>query len=37
MTNLDLKLESRDKDVCNHSYGFSRSHVRMCELDRKEG
>ena len=24
MTNLDLELKSRDKDVYNHSYGFSR-------------
>ena len=29
-------LKSRDKDVYNHSYGFSSSHVRMCELDYKE-
>ena len=27
MTNLDGILKSRDKDLCNQSYGFSSSHV----------
>ena len=26
-----------DKGLCNQSYGFSSSHVWMCELDHKEG
>ena len=25
------------KDVYSQSYGFSNSHVQMCELDHKEG
>ena len=26
-----------DKGLYSQSYGFSSSHVQMCELDRKEG
>ena len=37
MTNLDSILESRDKGPYNQSYGFSSSHVRLWELDHKEG
>ena len=41
MTNLDSILKSRyhiaNKDPCSQSYGFSSSHVRMWELDHKEG
>ena len=42
MMNLDSILKSRDitftdKGPCNQSYGFSRSHVWMWELDHKEG
>ena len=40
MTNLDSVLKSRDnfvdKVLYKQSYGFSSSHVRMQELDRKE-
>ena len=41
MTNLDSILKSRhyfaNKDPSSQSYGFSSSHVRMWELDHKEG
>ena len=40
MTNLDSILKSRDitnKGQYSQSYGFSSSHVRMWELDYKEG
>ena len=42
VTNLDRILKSRDislpkKGLYSQSYGFSRSHVRMCELDQREG
>ena len=42
MTNLDSILKSRDinfgdKGLSSQSYGFSCSHVWMCELDHKEG
>ena len=42
MTNLDSILKSRDitlldKGPSGQSYGFSSSHVRMLELDHKEG
>ena len=46
MTNLDSKLKSRDITLptlcpslcpCSQRYGFSSSHVRMWELDHKEG
>ena len=43
MTNQDSILKSRDitlptdKGPSNQSCGFSNSHVRMGELDRKEG
>ena len=40
MTNLDIIFRSRDiadKDSYNQRYGFSSSHVRMCELNQKEG
>ena len=41
MTNLDSILKSRhhfvDKGLYSQSYGFSRSHVWMWELDHKEG
>ena len=40
MTNLDSVLESRDvpyKVPYSQSYGFSSSHVRMWELDNKQG
>jgi len=42
MTNLDIVLKSRDYHFANkgpysESYGFSSSHVRMWELDHKEG
>ena len=41
MTNLDSILKSRhhfaNKDPYSQSYGFSSSHVRMWELDHKEG
>ena len=41
MTNLESILKSRhyfaDKDPSSQSYGFSSSHVRMRELDYKEG
>ena len=41
MTNLDTVLKSRDitlptKVYNSQSYGFSSSHVRMCDLDHKE-
>ena len=40
MTNLDSILKSRDitlpTQVHNQSFGFSISHVWMCELDYKE-
>ena len=40
MTNLDSTLKSRDMTVdkgpTSQSYGFSSSHVWMCELDYKE-
>ena len=39
MTNLDSILKSRDiadKDPFGQSYGFSRGHVWMWELDYKE-
>ena len=41
MTNLDIVLKSRDitlptKVYNSQSYGFSSSHVRMCNLDHKE-
>ena len=41
MTNLDSILKSRDitfanKGSSSQGYGFSSSHVRMCELDHKE-
>ena len=39
MTNLDSILKSRDitdKGLSSQSYGFSSSHVWMCELDYKE-
>ena len=40
MTNLDSILKSRhyfaDKGPSSPSYGFSNSHVYMCELDHKE-
>ena len=41
MTNLDSILKSRDitlpkKCLSSQSYGFSSSHVWMCELDYKE-
>ena len=41
MTNLDSVLKSRDitlptKVHSSQSYGFSSSHVRMCDLDHKE-
>ena len=42
MVNLDSILKSRDitftdKGPCSQSYGFSSSHVRMWQLDHKEG
>ena len=42
MTNLDSVLKRRDiilpaKGLCTQSYGFSSSHVRIWELDHKEG
>ena len=41
MTNLDSVLKSRDitlpTKVCLENYGFSSSHVWICELDDKEG
>ena len=42
MTNLDSIIKTIDitlptKVHLSQSYGFSRSHVRMCELDHKEG
>ena len=40
MTNLDGILKSSDitnKGPSSQSYGFSSSHVRMWELDHKEG
>ena len=41
MTNLDSVLKSRhyfaNKGPCSQSYGFSSSHVRIWELDYKEG
>ena len=41
MTNLDSVLKSRhhfaDKGLSSQNYGFSSSHVRMWELDHKEG
>ena len=41
MTNLDSILKSRDyfdnKNLSSQGYGFSSSHVRMWELDCKEG
>ena len=42
MTNLNSILKSRDitfpkKGPCSQSYGFSSSHVRMLELNYKEG
>ena len=40
MANLDSVLKSRDladKGPYSQSYGFSSSHVRMWELDHKEG
>ena len=38
MTNLDSILKSRDITLLTKvSYGFSCSHVQMCELDHKEG
>ena len=41
MTNLDSILKSRDitlptKVCCSQSYGFSSSHIWMCQLDSKE-
>ena len=39
MTNLDSILKSRDiadKGQSSQSYGFSSSHVWLCELDYKE-
>ena len=39
MTNLDsiLKNHFGDKGLHSPSFGFSSSHVQMCELDHKEG
>ena len=37
MTNLNSILKSRDKCLYSQSYGFSSSHVRMWELEHKEG
>ena len=37
MTNLKSILKSRDKGLYSQSYGFSGSHVRMWELEHKEG
>ena len=42
MRNIDsVSKEQRhhfaDKGLYSQSYGFSSSHVQMCELDRKEG
>ena len=41
MTNLDSVFKSRhhfaDKGLSSQNYGFSSSHVRMWELDHKEG
>ena len=41
MTNLDSILKSKDitnwQRSVSQSYGFSSSHVRMCELDHKDG
>ena len=41
MTNPDSILKNRDitlpTNVCNQSYSFSSSHVRMWELDNKKG
>ena len=41
ITNLDSVLKSRhhfaDKGLSSQNYGFSSSHVRMLELDHKEG
>ena len=40
MTNLDSILKSRDitdKGLSSQSYGFSRSHIQIWELDRNEG
>ena len=39
MTNLDSILKSRDfanKRLSSQDYGFSSSHIWMCELDYKE-
>ena len=41
MTNLDSVLKSKchfaNKGPPSQSYGFSNSHVWMCELEHKEG
>ena len=42
LTNLDSILKSRDvvftnSGLSSQDYGFSKSHVWMCELDHKEG
>ena len=40
MTNLDSLVKSRefaDKGLFSQSYGFSNGHIRMWELDHKEG
>ena len=39
MTNLDSTLKSRDITLpaSSQSYGFSSSHIWMCELDNKKG
>ena len=41
MTNLGSRLKSRhylaDKGLHSQSYGFSSSHVWICELDHKDG
>ena len=40
MTNLDIMLKQKhyfaNKGPSSQSYGFSNSHVCMCELDHKE-
>ena len=42
MTNLDSVLKRQrhhfaDKSLYSQSYGFSSNHVKMCELDHKDG
>ena len=34
---INFRAQFPDKDPYSQSYGFSSSHVQMCELDHKEG